>query len=211
MRDPTAALRTGLALAWGAYYRIKFRVLRQRVIIGRFFEVTGRLEIRGPGTVIFGDFCGVRSSRLAPTTLYTHSAAATIKFGDRVLLTGTRLGCAQRIEVGDNSGLSDARIMDTDFHALEVYDQPRYNTRGISKPIIMGRNVWIGAGSMVLKGVRIGENSVVGAAAVVARSVPPNVVVFGNPARVVWRLKGPTPVSPIGGNAARERRLPDLA
>jgi acetyltransferase-like isoleucine patch superfamily enzyme len=42
---------------------------------------------------------------------------------------------------------------------------------------------------MVLKGVKIGANSVVGAGSVVAANVPPNVVVFGNPARVVWRLR----------------------
>lgn len=203
-RNPTGALRRSVSLAWGAYYRAKFRVLGQRVVTGRFFEVIGGLEIRGPGTVIFGDYCRVRSTRLAPTTLYTHSVEAVIKFGDRVLLTGTRLGCEQRIEVGDNSGLSDARIMDTDFHALEVYDQPRYNTRGVSKPVVLGRNVWICAGAMVLKGVRIGDNSVVAAAAVVARNVPPNVVVFGNPARVIWRLKGPPPASSAADEAAPE-------
>ncbi len=85
--------------------------------------------------------------------------------------------------------------MDTDFHRVEVYDRPRYKTRGASKPVIIGRNTWIGAGAMVLKGVSIGENSVVGARAVVANDVPPNVVVFGNPARVVWRLKGPKPTA----------------
>jgi hypothetical protein len=86
--------------------------------------------------------------------------------------------------------LSDARIMDTNFHAVEANDEPRYNTRGVSKAITIGANVWVGAGAMVLKGVRIGDNSVVGAGAVVASNVPQNAVVFGNPARVIWRLKG---------------------
>ena len=48
-----------------------------------------------------------------------------------------------------------------------------------------------GAGAMVLKGVKIGDNSVVGAGSVVASNVRANVVVFGNPARVVWRLRQP--------------------
>lgn len=153
--------------------------------------MSGSLDIRGPGTVIFGDDCGVVSSRLAPTTPYTHSRQAVIRFGNRVLLTGTRLGCESLIEVGDNTGLSDARIMDTDFHALEVYDQPRYNTGGVSKPVIIGRNVWVGAGAMILKGVRIGDNAVVAAGSVVVGRVAPNTVVLGNPARLVWRLTGP--------------------
>lgn len=111
------------------------------------------------------------------------------------MLTGTRIGCANRVEVGDWTSLSDARIMDTDFHRLEVYDRPRFKTKGASKPIHIGRNAWIGAGAMVLKGVKIGENSVVGAGAVVANDIPSNVVVFGNPARVVWRLRDPAATS----------------
>ena len=112
-----------------------------------------------------------------------------IRFGNRVLLTGTRLSCERSIEVGDHTGLSDARIMDTDFHAVESYGQPRYNTSGVSKAISIGSNVWVGAGAMILKGVKIGDNSVVGAGSVVASRVPANTVVFGNPARVIWRLK----------------------
>lgn len=191
LKSPADTLSAAMAFARGGYYRVKFRMLGRRVLIGRRFRVVGRLDINGPGTVIFGDDCIVVSSRLSTTSPYTHAPEAVISFGNRVMLTGTRLGCEKRIDVGDCAGLSDARIMDTDFHALEVYDQPRYNTRGISKPITIGANTWVGAAAMVLKGVKIGENSVVAAGSVVARNVPPNVVVFGNPARVVWRMKGP--------------------
>lgn len=195
LRQPGPTIRVGLLLARGFYYRLKFRLRGQRVIIGRRFRVKGRLDIRGPGTVIFGDDCGVVSSRMAVTTPYTHSPGAVIRFGDRVLLTGTRLSCQELIDVGDGAGLSDARVMDTDFHALETGGRLRYNTPGASKPITVGAGAWLGAGSMVLKGVRIGANSVVGAGAVVATNVPPNCVVFGNPARVIWRMRG-------GGTAA---------
>jgi acetyltransferase-like isoleucine patch superfamily enzyme len=183
------------------------------------FQVTGPLRIRGPGTVIFGDECAVVSSRLAPTTPYTQNADAVIRFGNRVLLTGTRLSCERRIDVGDYAGLSDARIMDTDFHALESHGQPRYNTRGASKPITIGAHAWVGAGAMILKGVRIGENSVVGAGSVVANNVPPNSVVFGNPARVVWRLKNhardvavtPNAFDSASAHAPADARAPAIA
>lgn len=189
MQQPGMARRTAFALLRGYYYRLKFRLLGRRVVIGRFFRVTGPLDIQGPGTVVFGDNCTVVSSRLRPTTPYTHSEDAVIRFGNRVMLTRTRLGCVKRIEVADNAGLAEAWIMDSDFHSVEAADGPRYNTVGASKPVIIGPNAWIGAGSMVLKGVRIGANSIVGAGAVVAFSVPDNTVVFGNPARVVWRLR----------------------
>ena len=55
-------------------------------------------------------------------------------------------------------------------------------------PVHIGRNAWLGDGSTVLKGVTIGENSVVAARAVVTRDVPANVVVAGNPAKVVKQL-----------------------
>ena len=52
-------------------------------------------------------------------------------------------------------------------------------------PINIGKNVWIGAGVIVLPGVNIGDNSVIGAGSVVTKDIPENVVAFGNPCRVV--------------------------
>jgi acetyltransferase-like isoleucine patch superfamily enzyme len=154
--------------------------------------------------VIFGDHCSVMSTRLRPTTPYTHSPDAVIKFGNRVLLTRTRLGCENRIEVGDDSGLAECWIIDTDFHAIQQGDGPRYNTKGRNKPIIIGPNVWIGQAAMVLKGVTIGANSTVGAAAVVAANVPPDAVVFGNPARVVWRTRRTRPAAAVSEPSVTE-------
>lgn len=189
LKDPPLAFRLGTSLFWGQYDRAKFRLLGRRVIVGKFFRVSGPLDIRGPGTVIFGDHCTVQSSRLRPTTPYTHAPDSVIKFGNRVMLTRTRLGCVSRIEVEDDAGLAEAWIMDSDFHSVQPTEGPRYNSKGISKPVFIGRNAWIGAGSMVLKGVKVGANSIVGAGAVVAYNVPPDTIVFGNPARVIWRLR----------------------
>jgi acetyltransferase-like isoleucine patch superfamily enzyme len=55
----------------------------------------------------------------------------------------------------------------------------------IGKPIVIERNVWIAAAAMIIGGVTVGENSVVAAGSVVTRSVPPNTLVGGNPARVI--------------------------
>ncbi|MFD0657574.1 sugar O-acetyltransferase [Thermocatellispora tengchongensis] len=59
-----------------------------------------------------------------------------------------------------------------------------------AEPIVIGDNVWLGGGVIVLGGVTIGENSVIGAGAVVTRDVPPNVVAVGNPARVLREIPG---------------------
>jgi maltose O-acetyltransferase len=57
------------------------------------------------------------------------------------------------------------------------------------KPIVIGDNVWLGGGAIVLAGVTVGEDSVIGAGAVVTRDIPPNVVAVGNPARVIRHLE----------------------
>jgi carbonic anhydrase/acetyltransferase-like protein (isoleucine patch superfamily) len=78
---------------------------------------------------------------------------------------------------------SGAYITDCDWHDI-------YNRISLGKclPVKIEENVWIGDGAIVCKGVSIGANSIVGAGAVVINTVPPNVVVAGNPARVVKPL-----------------------
>ena len=186
---PGHALHVARCLARGQYYRFKFKLLRRRVVIGKNFRVIGKLDIRGPGTVVFGDDCQVHSSYIQPTTPWTHSREAVIRFGRGVTLAGTRLGCQHSITVGDNCGLSDSRILDTDFHSARDQSGNRQHSAGAAQPVTIGNNVWLGTGSLILKGVTIGDNAVVGAAAVVGSNVPPNVIVFGNPAKVIWKLK----------------------
>lgn len=59
------------------------------------------------------------------------------------------------------------------------------------KPVRICRRAWIGAGSTILPGVTIGENSVVGAGSIVTHEVEPNTIVAGNPARVIRKITGP--------------------
>ena len=203
-KHPGGALKTGVALCRGDYYRYKYRLLGRKVIIGRRFRVYGRgFDIRGPGTVIFGDDCTILTYKSGPTTPWTHSPDAVIRFADRVRISSSRFGCKKRIDVGYGAGITESRIMDTDFHDVEVSDKLRYDTQGTAKPVIIGPNVWICTNSMVLKGVNIGENSVVGAGAVVFTNVPSNVVVTGNPARVVWHLKGKYSHAPSHDNQGK--------
>jgi acetyltransferase-like isoleucine patch superfamily enzyme len=112
------------------------------------------------------------------------------------MIASSRFGCMKKIEVGYGAGLSETRVMDTDFHQVEVSDTLRYNTDGIAKPVRIGANVWLCNNSMVLKGVTIGDNTVIGAGAVVYENMPSNVVAIGNPARVVWHLRGKGPIDP---------------
>ncbi|MGC9665948.1 sugar O-acetyltransferase [Planosporangium sp. 12N6] len=90
------------------------------------------------------------------------------------------------ITIGDDVQIGPNVQLLTPTHPVEP--GPRRAKLEAAKPITIGDNVWLGGGAIVLPGVTIGENSVVGAGAVVTRDLPANVVVAGNPARVIRSL-----------------------
>jgi acetyltransferase-like isoleucine patch superfamily enzyme len=114
------------------------------------------------------------------------AGAGRIEIGDCVLMSpGSRLSASDEIVIGDGTMLAHgAYVTDSDWHTL--YDRTARDPR--VTPVHIGRNCWLGDHAAVLKGVTIGDNSVVGARSVVTHDVPANVVVAGNPARVVREL-----------------------
>jgi len=174
------------ALSKGLWWRLRARWFWRRLKIGKGFQVVRRFVPSGPGRIFIGEKV-TSDGGPHPVTLFTHSPEAEIHIGDRVFLNGTRFGCSQRIEVGDDCILADCRIFDTDMHSIWP-DRRSEEAVVATAPVRIGRNAWIGAAAIILKGVTIGENSVIGAGSVVVRDVPPNCVAAGNPARVVKRL-----------------------
>jgi maltose O-acetyltransferase len=90
------------------------------------------------------------------------------------------------ITIGEDCQIATGVQLLTATHPLEPV--PRRDKVEGSAPITIGDNVWLGGGVIVLPGVRIGDNSVVGAGSVVTRDIPANVVAVGNPARVIKQL-----------------------
>jgi len=112
----------------------------------------------------------------------TLSEGAVLKIGDGCGFSGTTIGCFVHVELGKNVRCgANTLITDSDWHQ----DDPR---AGNPKPVIIEDNVWLGYGVIVLKGVTIGKNSVIGAGSVVTRSIPSNVIAAGNPCRIVKNL-----------------------
>ena len=116
---------------------------------------------------------------------------ATLTIGDNVGISQTALICHKSITIGNHVKIGGGvKIYDTDFHSLNP--QIRQSNEDIKnrqeKPVVIHDNVFIGAYSMILKGVEIGENSIVGAGSVVTKSIPANQIWAGNPAKFIRNI-----------------------
>lgn len=88
-----------------------------------------------------------------------------------------------RIDIGDHTMVGPNVTFATAQHPISPKlreKQMQYN-----KPISIGKNVWIGASATILPGVTVGDNSVIGAGSIVTKDVPENVIVAGNPAKII--------------------------
>ncbi len=128
-----------------------------------------------------------------------------IQIGDCCLICpGVRVSAARGISIGDDCMLAcGAYITDSDWHG--IYDRI---SQGVSAPVVIEDNVWIGDRATVCKGVTIGRNSIVGAGAVVTRDVPTDVIAAGNPAVIVKRLDPEAPKATRSQWLSSPRRLP---
>jgi acetyltransferase-like isoleucine patch superfamily enzyme len=97
----------------------------------------------------------------------------------------------KHVSIGRECILAD-RVMLIDFdHGVVEVERP-IRLQGIYKrDVDVGHNVWIGYGACVLRGVKVGDNSIIGTNAVVTRNVPPNAVVGGVPARLIRMREAP--------------------
>lgn len=123
-------------------------------------------QLIGDGTISIGDDCGFTSTVL--------SSRSKIVIGDRVMIGG------------------NVRIFDHDYHSLNYQHRKNSQTDStncLSIPVSIGNDVFIGTNSIILKGVNIGDRSIIGAGSVVSlREIPPDSLVVGNPARIIKRL-----------------------
>jgi maltose O-acetyltransferase len=170
--DPVLAEENAAALDLMAAYNAttaRQRPLRRQLLETLLSSIGEDTEIRPPLYVDYGAHLTVGARCFANFGLVALDVAA-ITIGDDV-------------QIGPNVQLL------TPTHPVEP--EPRRQKWEAAEPIVIGDNVWLGGGVIVLPGVTIGENTVVGAGAVVTRDLPANVVAVGNPARVVRSLEQP--------------------
>ena len=148
----------------------------------KYLHVSGK-------NISVGDFATFITSPDAHIHLTTWNADkhdGKIQAGKFCLFSpGVRISAATSIKIGDSCMFANgAYISDSDWHG--IYD--RALPVGKSSQVVLEDNVWIGDSAIVNKGVTIGKNSIVGAGSVVVKDVPKNVIVAGNPAKIVKEL-----------------------
>lgn len=162
--------------------------------------------------IIIGDECVLCSSSSEtalgvnhPVVLRTLSRRAAIKIGSNTGISGGSICSAVSVEIGRECLIgANVTISDTDFHPINPVGRA-YNNNPLdiaSLPVVVEDNVFIGTGAIILKGVRIGKNSVIGAGAVVTNDVPPDSIAAGNPAKVIRKI-----LDKSGDNASAGQKI----
>ena len=153
------------------WYGRKFASLKRLHLVGRAgLVITGLGKIYAKNLSILASYY--------PVGMYT-ALDARMFIGDVFLNQGVGISCASQITIGDETIISDmTKIMDTDWHGID-------GQKAKVEPINIGRHVWIGFRCTILKGITIGDFSVIGAGSVVTRSVPSHTIFAGNPAKQI--------------------------
>lgn len=116
---------------------------------------------------------------------------AKLKIGRNSGISNSTIVCHKSIEIDEKVYIGgNCKIYDTDFHSLNIEERLSKNDTDIkTAPVSIKSGAFIGAHSIVLKGVTIGENSVIGAGSVVTRDIPNNEVWAGNPVKFIKKLE----------------------
>lgn len=159
-------------------------------------QVMGKLKLQNNGAIHFGRSVHFNSALTSnyvglfkPCTIAV-TPTGTLTIGDYSGFSGVSIYCVERIRIGKfvNCG-GNVCIWDTDFHPIQFEERRTNDTTKIkSSPIEIADDVFIGANSIILKGVSIGPRSVIGAGSVVTKDVPGDEVWAGNPARFIKKI-----------------------
>jgi acetyltransferase-like isoleucine patch superfamily enzyme len=159
---------------------------------GCIFNGLPRFRRHPASRITIGARCSFNSSHVSnligvnhPCVVSTLKEGAEIDIGSHCGFSGTAIACASRIILAENVRCgANTLITDTDWHT----DDPR---TGPDLPVALESGVWLGVNVTVLKGVTIGENTLVAAGSLVTHSLPANVVAGGVPAKVLKEIPCP--------------------
>jgi acetyltransferase-like isoleucine patch superfamily enzyme len=171
-----------------------------RVIFDNSLRIDGKLilNIKKDCKLIIGKNVRLNANNFSyhinmysPNKILADRKGAVISIGDNTRIHATCLHAYKRIKVGKNCLIaSNCQIFDGSGHDHSFSNvEKRIDTIGDSREIIIEDNVWIGANTIVLPGVKIGYGSIIAAGSVVIKDIPSMCIAGGNPARVIKEYK----------------------
>lgn len=184
-----ARLRHGLAAAPGVSPNLRLAHVRiepgARLEVGPGFaterQAGNRIWIQAGGLVRLERDVWLRTE-YGPNWLTVFPGGRLI-LGERVLVNGAMLHAKTEVRMGADSMIGlGARVFDADLHDLDCETPER------TAPVRIGERVWIGSNAIVLRGVTIGDDTIVGAGSIVTRDLPARVLALGAPARPVREI-----------------------
>ena len=143
--------------------------------------VSGHTRIYVGDNVTFSGHISIRSGRF-------NDSPELIIGNDVYIAGGCRFSVNERIEIGDHCKIAGGCfIVDSDGHPLDWERRAAHANLNEDeiKPVKIGEHVWVGRGATIMKGVTVGDRSVIGAGSVVIADVPPDSMAMGSPARIL--------------------------
>lgn len=160
------------------------------------FKIYGIPYIRNAGSLKIGKIRRI-NSRYSENPIggscfssFVVTKGATLVIDDGVGISNSAIYCSDNIYIGKDVYIGgDCKIYDTDFHSVIFEKRIKDFDDDIKRsPVIIKRGAFIGTGVIIMKGVTIGEHSVVGAGSVVLKNIPDNQIWGGNPAKFIRDL-----------------------
>jgi len=183
-------------LVWINYPINKLNITLRKVKFDIYPKISGKLLITGGGEIKFGKHVRINSGQKSNPiggdnrVIFSVYDNAVLTIGDYTGISNSAIVCNKEVVIGKHVKIGGGtKLYDTDFHnLLPEKRRDEFSDIAISKPIKIHDNVFIGAHSIILKGVIIGENSIIAAGSVVTKNVPKNVIWGGNPAKFIREI-----------------------
>ena len=205
MAKGSSLIRSIVRLPWKAWLSLtlpwnRMKFFLQGTSVGKGSRLEGKIYVRndsgegislGKNVHVTGGYCRNRISRNVASSLCTQGKGRII-IGEGTGISSSCIWARELITVGRNVNIgADCIIMDHDAHSLDPSARRSFATDEpgiLSSPVTLGNDVLLGARTIVLKGVTIGDGSIVGAGSVVTGDIPSGEIWAGNPARFIRKI-----------------------
>ena len=172
------------------------RLKKNNIVYGSNLVINGNILLSDTINLLIGDNVKINSGFINPVgnevcTSFSTVEGAWIKIGNNVGMSNVTMYARAGINIEDDVIIGGGcRIYDTDFHPIQFEHRIKnFKQEIVSRTINVKKGAFIGAHTIILKGVEIGEGSVIGAGSVVTKSIPAGEIWAGNPARFIRKIQ----------------------